>query len=63
MTSSKQKKGAKKGLSTVHRHAAGIDIGANEHYVAVPTDHDPEPVRSFGTFTGDLLRLAGLGHF
>jgi transposase len=39
-------------------HAAGIDIGATTAYVAVPVDRDPEPVRSFGTFTGDLLALA-----
>jgi transposase len=28
------------------------------HYVAVPADRDPEPVRCFKTFTGDLHRLA-----
>jgi hypothetical protein len=28
------------------------------HYVAVPPDRDPEPVRSFKTFTSDLERLA-----
>jgi len=39
-------------------NAAGIDIGATEIYVAVPTDRDPHPVRCFGTFTRDLLQLA-----
>jgi transposase len=39
-------------------HAAGIDIGATTTYVAVPADQASEPVRSFGTFTGDLLALA-----
>lgn len=39
-------------------HAAGIDVGATSIYVAVPPDRDPEPVRSFGTFTQDLLALA-----
>ena len=39
-------------------HTAGIDIGATSIYVAVPADRNPEPVRSFGTFTGDLLALA-----
>lgn len=39
-------------------HAAAIDIGATMHMAAVPPDGDPEPVRSFGTFTGDLHRLA-----
>jgi transposase len=38
--------------------AAGIDIGATEIYVAVPPDRAPEPVRSFGTFTPDLMVLA-----
>ena len=39
-------------------NAAGIDIGATEIYVAVPSDRDSEPVRSFPTFTEDLHRLA-----
>jgi transposase len=38
--------------------AAGIDIGATEIYVAVHPDCDPEPVRSFATFTKDLHELA-----
>jgi transposase len=38
--------------------AAGIDIGATSIYVAVPPDRDPDPVRSFSTFTQDLLALA-----
>jgi Transposase len=40
------------------KHAAGIDIGATSIYVAVPVDRDPQPVRSFQTFTEDLQRLA-----
>jgi len=39
-------------------HAAGIDIGATEIYVAVPLDRDPQPIRRFGTFTQDLLAVA-----
>ena len=39
-------------------HAAGIDCGATEHFVAVPTDCDPQPVRSFRTCTADLYALA-----
>jgi transposase len=39
-------------------HAAGIDVGATELYVAVPSDSDPKPVRTFGTFTEDLHALA-----
>lgn len=42
----------------VRPHAAGIDVGAAELYVAVPADSDPEPVRTFATFTEDLHALA-----
>ena len=42
----------------IHAHAAAIDIGATLHMAAVNPDCDPEPVRSFGTFTGDLHRIA-----
>jgi transposase len=45
-------------ISPVHANAAAIDIGATLHVAAVGPDRDPEPVRSFGTFTGDLHRLA-----
>ena len=38
--------------------AAGIDLGSTVHYVAVPPDRDPQPVRHFGTLTGDLNVLA-----
>ena len=38
--------------------AAGIDVGASVHYVAVPTDRDPQPVRHFAAFTEDLFALA-----
>jgi transposase len=42
----------------VNPNAAGIDCGSEMHYVAVPADRDPEPVRCFKTFTGDLQQLA-----
>jgi transposase len=45
-------------LTVVHPHAAGIDIGATEHYVAVPADADPQAVRRFGACTADLEALA-----
>jgi len=45
------------GLPAMHRHAAGIDIGADEIVIAVPADHDPEPVRAFRTFTADLHQV------
>src|SRR5579863_10265606 len=46
------------GLPALNRNAAGIDVGNAEHYVAVPTGRDPEPVQSFGSFTADLHRIA-----
>jgi transposase len=45
-------------LTVVHPHAAGIDIGAAEHWVAVPADSDLQPVRRFGACTADLHALA-----
>jgi transposase len=45
-------------LPVLHLHAAGIDVGNAEHYVAVPPGCDPEPVRRFGSFTADLHRMA-----
>lgn len=41
----------------IHPHAAGIDLGATEHFVAVPPDAVAAgacPVRKFGCFTKDL---------
>jgi len=46
------------GLSVVHPKAAGIDVGNEEHYVAVPPSFDPEPVRRFDCFTHDLVAMA-----
>lgn len=46
------------GFECVNLNAAGIDIGARRHYVAVPADRDPQPVRSFESFTADLHELA-----
>jgi transposase len=45
-------------LTQINHHAAGIDIGADEIYVAIPAGRDEQNVRSFGTFTIDLLALA-----
>ena len=44
-------------LPTLHPHAAGIDIGATALQVAVPRDADPQPLRTFTTFTDDLHAL------
>ena len=45
-------------LPLIHPNAAGIDVGAKEHVVAVPCDRDPQPVRTFQAFTPDLHELA-----
>jgi len=45
-------------LAAVNWHAARIDIGAQEHWVAAPPDSDPQPVRRFGACTADLEALA-----
>lgn len=45
-------------LERINPDVAGIDLGASTHFVAVPTDRDPNPVQSFRTFTADLHRLA-----
>ncbi len=44
-------------LDRLNPDVAGIDCGAAEHFVAVPPDRDATPVRSFATFTPDLVRL------
>ncbi|SRR6266851_786941 len=51
-------KGRGQMLPVLHPDAAGVDIGAEEIFVAVPAERDVEPVRSFGTFTRDLHELA-----
>jgi transposase len=56
-------------LRVMHAHAAGIDVHANVHWVAVPPGDAPPPardhpahlpahVRSFGACTADLSALA-----
>jgi transposase len=45
-------------FSVVHPHAAGIDIGATFHIVAVSPDCDSTPVRRFQSFTTDLHSLS-----
>ena len=54
-----KRRSAKKhsGMVTVHPNAAAID-GATMHMAAVGADCTSDPVRSFGTFTSDLHRLA-----
>src|SRR5438128_11402391 len=45
-------------MPLVHPHAAGIDVGAEEHWVCVPADRDVQPIQKFSAFTCDLYRLA-----
>ncbi len=45
-------------LDQINMNAAGLDIGDEEIYVAVPEGRDKESVRVFGTFTVHLHTLA-----
>jgi transposase len=45
-------------LEQINLNAAGVDIGAEEIFVAVPKGRDEESVRVFPTFTSDLRRIA-----
>lgn len=47
-----------KALERINHNAAGIDAGSERHFVAVPEDRDTESVKSFGTVTSELYRLA-----
>jgi len=46
------------GLQVTHPHAAAIDIGCAEHWVAVPPGRAEKPVRPFGCCTAELEALA-----
>jgi len=45
-------------LQHMNLNAAGIDIGSEQHMVAVPEGRDTVSVREFGTFTTDLEAIA-----
>jgi transposase len=45
-------------LEVIHPDAAGIDIGNESHYVAVPPTRDSQPVRRFGCTTAELKAMA-----
>ena len=45
-------------LEVVHPDAAGIDIGNESHYVAVPPSRNSQPVRRFGCTTAELKAMA-----
>jgi transposase len=54
----KVKAGTVEELRPVELNAAGLDIGAEEIYAAVPAGRSAESVRCFGTFTVNLHALA-----
>jgi transposase len=47
-----------KSMPVINFDTAGIDIGATELYVAVPSERSDKPIRIFSPFTEDLLALA-----
>jgi transposase len=54
----KKNKPTPENMPIIHPHAAGIDVGAEEHWVCVPADRDTQPIQTCSAFTGDLHRLA-----
>ena len=46
------------GLDIIHRDAAGIDVGNESHFVSVPPDRHPQPIREFGSWTAALEEMA-----
>jgi len=42
----------------IHDRAAGIDVGARFHVVAIPAHLSEEPVQTFQAFTADLQQMA-----
>ena len=54
----KKNKPTPENMPIIHPHAAGIDVGAEEHWVCVPADRDAQPIQKFSAFTCDLHRLA-----
>ena len=56
--STQRGKSSTRTLAPIHPDAAGLDVGATFHVVAIPPDRNAEPVRSFGSFTGELHALA-----
>jgi transposase len=56
--SKKNKAPLPKHLEHINQWAAGIDIGATSHFVAVPEGCGEKTVREFKSFTADLYELA-----
>lgn len=45
-------------MEIINTHAAGIDIGSQSHFVAVPAYLTDKPIREFSCFTEDLYQIA-----
>ena len=56
-TKAKAKSQATKALREQEPNAGGIDLGAEEIWVAVPAERDQNPVRRFEAFTQDLVAI------
>ena len=54
----KRTRGLPKELSRVNLNAAGIDVGASSHFVAVSEASAEECVREFEAYTSELYRMA-----
>ena len=54
----KKHKTTPENLPIIHPHAAGIDVGAQEHWVCVPPDRDAQPIQTLSAFPCDVHRLA-----
>ncbi len=52
------KQSKRKSFKIINPNAAGIDVGSEEHWIAVPEDRDEQPVRSFKCFTADLNAMS-----
>jgi transposase len=57
-SSTKKSQATPQHLAQLNLWAAGIDIGATSHFVAVPEGSSETTVREFKTFTSDLYALA-----
>ena len=60
MMSRRQSSAKPAGLSQLNLNAAGIDVGATSHYVAVPAGQEEPPVREFEGFHGGPVPFGGL---
>jgi len=58
MPEAKSKQRAAVAMRQVNPRAAGIDLGARSHYVALPPGME-EPVRNFGCYSEELESMAG----